>query len=134
MPAHLTITARLARDPETKVTAGGTTLCKLTLPVDDKRNDSTTWWTATLWGKAAEVAAKHLHKGRWVCVSGEAHVRTYEKKDGSTGYSPEMNCNNFSFVGNRADSEEQSAPAPAPQRRPGRYSMPDIGDGDNLPF
>lgn len=110
MPAHTTITARLARDPELKTTAGGTTLCRLTLPVDTGYGDnkSTTWWTATLWGKSAETAAQHLSKGRWVCVSGEAQVRTWEKSDGSTGFSAELRANGFSFVGNRDDNAQQA--------------------------
>tara|TARA_R100000655_G_scaffold108189_1_gene159701 strand:- start:637 stop:1017 length:381 start_codon:yes stop_codon:yes gene_type:complete len=126
----MTITARLGRDPETKTTPSGKTLCKLTLPVDDKRNDTTTWWTATLWGKSAEVAGKHLRKGRWVCVSGEAHVRTYEKKDGSTGFSAELNANSFSFVGNRADDEQ----AAAPSKGRGRYSIPENVNDGSIPF
>ena len=135
MPAHLTITARLARDPELKTTGSGKSLCKLTLPVDSGYGDnkSTTWWTATLWGKSAEVAASHLTKGRWVCVSGEAQVRSYDKNDGSQGFSAEVNVNSWSFVGNRQDADEQSSESP-PSKGRGRYSMPDVGDGDNIPF
>ena len=132
MPAHITITARLARDPEVKTTGSGKSLCKLTLPVDSGYGDnkSTTWWTATLWGKSAEVAASHLRKGRWVCISGEAQVRTYEKNDGSTGFSPEVSANSWSFVGNRSDSGDE----PAAKRTSGRYSVPaNVNDG-SIPF
>lgn len=134
MPAILTITARLARDPELSTTGSGTSLCKLTLPVDTGYGDnkSTTWWTATLWGKSAESAASHLNKGRWVCVSGEAQVRTFDKRDGSTGFSAELNANNWSFVGNRADNND--AQAPAPKRKPGRYSIPSNVDDGSIPF
>ena len=81
--ANTTIVARLARDPELATTPNGHSRCNLTLPVDNRRTDTTTWWTATLFGKAGETAAKHLRKGSWVAVSGQAHVRTYNKKDGS---------------------------------------------------
>ena len=91
--ANTTIVARLARDPETKSTDRGLSICKLTLPVDNRRTDSTTWWTATLFGKAADIAMQHLSKGAWVAVSGAAHVRIYDKKDGSKGFSAELdNC------------------------------------------
>jgi len=104
--ANTTIVARLARDPELRTTTGGHTLCSLTLPVDNRRTDSTTWWTATIFGKGGEAAAKYLRKGSWVAVSGQAHVRTYDKKDGSQGFSAELDNCNFTFVGNKQDNED----------------------------
>lgn len=100
--ANTTIVARLAR-LEFATTPNGHSRCNLTLPVDNRRTDTTTWWTATLFGKSAETAAKHLRKGSWVAVSGQAHVRTYNKKDGSQGFSAELDNCNFTFVGNRQD-------------------------------
>ncbi len=87
MPAYMTITARLARDPETRTSNKGTSVCKLTLPVDTGWGDNkrTTWWTVSLFGKRAETAGAHLGKGQWVAVSGKPEVRTYEKKDGNPG-------------------------------------------------
>ena len=103
--ANTTIVARLARDPELAPTPNGHTRCSLTLPVDNRRTDTTPWWTATLFGRAAETAAKHLRKGAWVAVRGQAHVRTYNKKDGSQGFSAELDNCNFTFVGSRQDNE-----------------------------
>ena len=129
--AYTTIVGRIAREPEVRNTNGGSTLCTLTMPVDNRRDDSTTWWTVTLWGKSADLASKYLRKGSWVSVSGEAHVRTYTKRDGTTGFSPEVNANGFSFVGNKSDNEQSdSRPAPARQYA----AAPDVGDGDNIPF
>ena len=104
MPAYMTITARLARDPETRTTNKGTSVCKLTLPVDTGWGDNkrTTWWTVSLFGKRAESAGQFLAKG--------AEVRTYEKKDGTQGFSAEMVADTFDFVGPRetAQSTERS--------------------------
>ena len=112
MPAYMTITARLARDPETRTTNKGTTVCKLTLPVDTGWGDNkrTTWWTVSLFGKRAETAGAHLGKGQWVAVSGKPEVRTYEKKDGTQGFSAEMAADTFDFVGPKetAQSTERS--------------------------
>lgn len=139
MPAHTTITARIYDMSELKQTPSGSSYCKLKLPVDTGYGDkkTTTWWTATLWGKSAETAVKHLSSGRWVCVSGEAQVRTWENNDGSTGFAAELRTNGFSFVGNKSDNvgnksdNAQQAPAAATPRR--RFAAPNIGDGD-LPF
>tara|TARA_R100000654_G_scaffold53218_3_gene79331 strand:+ start:1166 stop:1543 length:378 start_codon:yes stop_codon:yes gene_type:complete len=101
MPAFMTITGRIARDPETRTTNKGTTVCKLTIPVDTGWGDNkrTTWWTVSLFGKRAETAGKYLSKGQWTCVSGKPEVRTYEKKDGTHGFSAEMVADTFDFVG-----------------------------------
>lgn len=125
MPAHMTITARLARDPETRSSAKGTNICTLLLPVDTGWGDNktTTWWRVSLFGKRADVAARFMRKGAWCCVSGSPTVREYEKRDGTTGWSAEMVADSFDFVGNKQDQAQTQAPAPA--RSNGRYSLDD---------
>ena len=102
--AIITITARLARDPEIKTSGKGTQMCTLVLPVDTGWGDNktTTWWRATIFGKRGEAAAQYLRKGSWVCVSGPASVREYDGKNGK-GYSPELTCSEFQFVGPKQD-------------------------------
>ncbi len=102
--AIITITARLARDPEIKTSGKGTQMCTLVLPVDTGWGDgkTTTWWRATIFGRRAEAAAQYLRTGSWVCVSGPASVREYDGKNGK-GYSPELTCSEFQFVGPKQD-------------------------------
>ena len=136
MPAHISITARLARDPEVKTSAKGTTVCRLTLPVDSGwgENKSTTWWTATLFGKRGEAAAQYLKKGSWVAVSGSAEVRTYSKKDGSTGFSAEVMVNDWSFVGNKEDSQASSTAPSYPSDAAVRNSTPAYKKGPSAGY
>lgn len=121
MPAFISITGRLAADPETR-TAGSSTVTTLVIPVDTGWGDRkvTTWWRAFLWGKRGEKAAEYLKKGQWVSVSGAAKVREYEGKNGK-GFSAEVEANDWSFVGNKSDNQQDGgqnyggpAPAPAP--------------------
>ena len=128
--AHTTLVGRLARDPESRTSAKGTTIVKLTIPVDTGwgENKTTTWWTAAIFGKQAERAQQYLNKGSWVCVSGNASVRSYEKRDGSTGHSAEVAVDSWSFVGNK--QQEDSEPyrsSPSPARRP-------LPPEDEMPF
>lgn len=120
--AHTTLVGRLARDPESRTSAKGTTIVKLTIPVDTGwgENKTTTWWTAAIFGKQAERAQQYLNKGSWVCVSGNASVRSYEKRDGSTGHSAEIAVDSWSFVGPKQqdDNEPYRSSAPTPTRRP----------------
>ena len=127
MPAYITITARLARPPEVRNTNSGTTICNLTLPNDTGWGDNktTSWWTCTLFGKRAEAAAKHLQKDQWVTVNGEPSLRTYEKRDGSTGFSLEVKVSDWAFCGRKVQQDAQSG-----QTAQGYGSQP-LGD---LPF
>jgi len=125
MPAFISVTGRLAQDPETR-TAGSSTVTTLVIPVDTGWGDrkTTTWWRASLWGKRGEKAAEFLRKGQWVSVSGSAKIREYEGKNGK-GFSAEVEANDWSFVGNKSDNQgggqdyggggqSYSSPAPAP--------------------
>ena len=109
MPAIVTITARLARDPESRSSRNGNAMTTLVLPVDSGWGDekTTTWWRCTLFGRQAEAAQKYLTKGSWVCVSGPCGVREDEGKNGQ-GFSPELTANEWSFVG---DKSQPQAPA-----------------------
>jgi len=121
---NATIVGRLAKDPESRTTNSGTQMTTCTIPVDTGWGDSkaTTWWRVTIFGKRADVVAKHLRKGKWVTFSGPVSVREYTKKDGTKGFSAEMVANDFDFVGNKSDNESSggqsggySSPSPSPK-------------------
>ena len=134
--ASITIVGRLARDPELRTTAKGTQVCKLTLPVDTgfRDNKTTTWWTATLFGKRAETVAKYSKKGDTVIVHGPPTVREYTKRDGDTGWSAELVVSDFDFV---STGKPQGDNAPAPKKKSASMTSDDFNDyaaGPDLPF
>ena len=133
--ASITIVGRLARDPELRTTAKGTQVCKLTLPVDTGFGDNkvTTWWSATLFGKRAETAAKDSKKGDTVMVSGPPTVREYTKRDGDIGWSAELVASEFDFV---STGKPAAGNAPAPKKSASMTSddFNDYGPGPDLPF
>lgn len=79
------LAGNLGRDPDTKYTQSGTMLCKLSLGVDQfVRTDggteqSTLWLTVTLFGNAAENAAKILHKGDAVSLTCHLQKRSWQQ-------------------------------------------------------
>jgi single-strand DNA-binding protein len=77
----------------------------------------TTWWRVTEWGDKAEALAEHLRKGVKVLVTGTASVRTYERKDGTKGFSPEVKPRNIAIVpkagGQQGNWDKQPAQASA---------------------
>jgi len=134
MPAFITITARLARDPELRETPNGTPICELTLPNDTGYGDHklTTWWQCSVWGKRGETAAKHLKKGDWVAITGVPQLRKYEKRDGTQGSSLEVKVSDWGFCG-----PKQQASEPRQQHRSASYRRSDYNEGApsaDLPF
>jgi single-strand DNA-binding protein len=136
-----TIVGRLARDPESRTTGSGTQLVTCTIPTESGwgNGKATTWWRITLFGKKADIVAKHMSKGKWAMFTGEFSVREYTKKDGTKGVSAEMTASDFAFVGNKSDNESggqsngYSKPAPSStpsQQNSGGAPFAD----DDIPF
>lgn len=78
----MTIIGNLTRDPETRVTPTGRTVCNFTVAVsyyghrrqadgNYENVKSTAYYRVTTWGQDAERCGKYLVKGRKVCVHGE---------------------------------------------------------------
>lgn len=68
----------------------------------------TTWWRVTEWERKAEALAEHLLKGTKVLVTGTAAVRTYEKKDGTKGWSAEIKPKTIAIVPKQQGGVQQA--------------------------
>ena len=114
MSASINIVGRLSKDPESKTVGGGHSLCNLSIPVDVGYGEKkeTTWYNVTVWGKQGEKAAQYLRKGSWVSISGEFKVRTWDK-EGGKGFSAEVNCDRWSFVGPKQEATTPNTTGPA---------------------
>ena len=84
---RVNITGNLTRDPELRVTAGGTQVLSFGVAVNDRRrNPQTGEWEdypnfvdCTLFGKRAEALVQYLSKGTKVAVEGRLHYSSWEK-------------------------------------------------------
>lgn len=86
MSAPITLTGRMAGEPELKFTQTGKAIARFTVvtsrrrKVDDKWEDvDTTFWTCTAWDQMAEQVTENFHKGAAVMVSGQAFQSNWEK-------------------------------------------------------
>lgn len=76
----VTITAKLARDPELKYLQSGTAALRFSLPVEKRVKEGGEYKNETLWysveefGKMAETHAELMHKGTLVTVAGELRM------------------------------------------------------------
>ena len=76
-------TGRLTRDPETRVTQSGTSICSFSIAVDRRRKQegqpTADFFNVTAFGKLGDNCAQYLAKGRKVAVTGTVQNRSYEK-------------------------------------------------------
>ena len=121
----------LTRDPESRTTPSGHTVCSFDIAVNERRGgeDSTTFFRVSAWNKLAETCMTYLTKGKKVMVTGPVSARGYSKSDGSVGVSIEINANEVEFLSPR-ESETQYQQE---ERKAIQSEMTPI-ETDELPF
>jgi single-strand DNA-binding protein len=107
---NLTAYGVVGKDPEQR-DAGNSTVTNFSLAVNRKTKDeeTTTWINCAVWGNRGDVVMDYVKKGMRLVVCGQAHHREFERKDGSTGISLELNVNDFSLPPKK--ETEETAPA-----------------------
>nr|DAS64185.1 MAG TPA: Single strand binding protein [Caudoviricetes sp.] len=124
----LTIIGNLTRDPETRVTQSGSSVCSFTVAVNRRgQDDKTDFFRVSAWNKTGETCQKYLLKGRKVAVTGPVSVSTYTGQDGKAYANLEVMSQDVEFLSPKA---EHAAPAPAAPANNGYQEVVD----DNLPF
>lgn len=77
----------LTRDPETRTTQSGVTVCNFSIAVNRRmRSDGqqdADFFNIVAWRQLGELCAKYLAKGKKCAVCGSIQTRTYEAQDGS---------------------------------------------------
>ncbi len=115
MSNNITITGRLAADPELRFTPNGVAVCNVSVPDQKRRkNDAgqwedasaTTWFRVTVFKEAAEALAEAGHKGDQVVVTGRLITREWTDKNGDTRQSLEVDYATVALVP-RAESSQR---------------------------
>lgn len=128
---RVTITGNLTRDCELSATAGGTSVLKMGVAVNDRRkNQRTGEWEdvpnyvdCTLFGSRAEAVSRYLGKGSKVAIEGKLRWSQWEAKDGSKRSKLEVIVDEIEFM-SKAENAEKKGSKPS-------------GDdlfGDDIPF
>ena len=128
----------LTRDPESRTTPSGHTVCNFDIAVNDRRGgqDNTMYFRISAWDKTGESCQRYLSKGRKVFVAGPLSARTYQANDGTTRVSLEVNANDVEFLSSRNDDmaggySAPAASAPAPMAQNSGFTAVET---DELPF
>ena len=122
------LVGNLTKDPETRTTPNGKTVCNFDLAVNDRQGNAT-YFRISAWEKQGENCQRYLSKGKKVFVAGPLTARTYSKSDGSTGVSLEVTANDIEFLSPRDKSAgHYTAPTICPPPDPQPVET------DELPF
>lgn len=112
-------TGNIGGDAVTRYTQSGTAVASFSVAVKSGygKNEQTHWIGCNLWGKRAEGGlVQYLTKGQQVAVTGELSTREYDRKDGTKGFTVEVNVADVTLVGGRDNVQpqqqvQQQAPA-----------------------
>lgn len=110
------LSGRIARDPEVRATAGGTSVMGFGLAVNDrKRNQQTGQWEnyanfvdCTMFGNRAEALSRILSKGMPVCVEGRLRYSAWER-DGQKRSKLEVIVDEIEFMNSRPAASPAAA-------------------------
>lgn len=135
---NVSLTGRLTRDPELRVTAGGTQLLSFTLAFNTSvRNRQTGEWDergnfidCTMFGKRAETLLNFLAKGQKVAIAGKLRYATWDK-DGQRHSKLDLIVDEIEFMGQRQGAAQPALAPDTPQA-----PMPPVVDSfdEDIPF
>lgn len=115
------IIGNLTRDPETRTTPGGATVCTFGVATSSSWKDAAgqkqervEFHNIVAWGKLAEICQQYLGKGRKVYVEGRLQTREWQGQDGAKRNRTEIVCENMIML-DRAPQGSVSGAAWAPK-------------------
>lgn len=102
---------RLGKDPELRVTQGGTSVAKFSLAVD-RRDEAknTDWFDVTCFGKVAESTGQYMKKGCMVGVTGRLQQdRWPDKQTGQNRSKVAVIATQVDFLSRAGENAQQEA-------------------------
>ena len=126
----ITVGGYLGKDAETVNFKNGGHVIKFPVAVTEKFTkkdgtpvENTTWFNVEIFRKAESKLAQYLTKGTPVYVEGKIKNETYDKEDGTKGYSTKVVASNLQLLGAKKDSEPTAE----------SYTS-EVGDSEEIPF
>ena len=131
----------LTRDPETRETPSGVTMCRFAIAVqrpfssqDGERQVD--FFECTAWRGLGESVARYTKKGKKVAVVGSIQLRNYEDNQGAKRTAVDIIAQDVEFLsprdsGDSFDELDETPRQSAPKRKPVLQAMDDDSD---IPF
>jgi single-strand DNA-binding protein len=137
------IIGRLTRDPETRTTPQGQSVCTFSVATgfqwkdqQGNKQERTEFHNVVAWRKLAEICAQYLHKGKQVYIEGRLQTRSWDDPSGVKKYRTEIVADDMIMLGNPRDggAAPKSAPSAVPNDDGPRYepTQPTSGAEDEI--
>jgi single-strand DNA-binding protein len=129
--ANCVIMGHLTRDPETKTTTNGTTVCEFSLAVNEYRQGEEVahFFDIVTFGKNAENLAKYQTKGSCVLIEGRPQQDRWQDKESG------QNRNKIRFIASRVQYvNKQGEGASGGISEPQVAGAAPSGGDDDIPF
>ena len=99
---------RLTADPTVRYTEKNVAFARFNLAVNDGYNENkkTYFINMVAWGSRAETVEKYLTKGSKIAVIGRIQTGSYEKEDGTRGYTYDIYVEHIEFLDTKGSGEE----------------------------
>ena len=102
----------LGADPEYRVFSNGDPVCNLRIATTDtwkdkasgEKREATEWHRVVLYRKLADIANQYLRKGSQVYIEGRIRTRKWQDKDGQDRYTTEIEANEMTMLGSKAQT------------------------------
>ncbi len=127
---------RLTADPELRYTTGtNIPVCRFRLAVErpytkQGEEKKTDFISCVAFGRLAENLEKYIRKGRRIVIEGRIQVDSYDRDDGSKGYSTSVIIERFYFADSKPGEQAQKVSQPEPEM--GGFEP--LDSEDDLPF
>ena len=149
------IIGNLGRDPEMRYSPSGQPMTSFSIASNRRyttaageQREETEWFNCTAFGRLADVCNQYLTRGQQVYVEGRLRSRQYDRRDGTPGFSLDVNVTEMQMLGRRGDQPEDAGGYGSYGDQRGGYGEPrgsgygsyDAGDPtentdvDDLPF
>ena len=128
------IIGNLTRDPESRQTPSGVSVCNLGIAVqreyaNSDGNRETDFFNITVWREKGENCQKYLKKGSKVAIIGSLQNRSYEDKDGVKRTVTDIIASDVEFLSPK-EQQEEVVVASTTREKPQLTPL----DDNNLPF
>ena len=129
----------LTRDPEISTTPSGISICRMSIAVgrrfaNAEGSRETDFFNITAWRGTADNCGKFLKKGNKIAVSGSIQTRTYDRQDGTKGFSIDIVADEVEFLSSRNDAADGSNEGGMSMGGSNPVSDLQPINDDNLPF
>lgn len=115
---RVTLIGRITKNPELRYTGNNLGFTQFTIAVNRQKKEDekqqADFISCVAWEKQAEHICKYLSKGSLVGIEGRIQTGTYDKQDGTKGYTTDVYVQKIEFLESKK-SETQNATQITPE-------------------